>query len=321
MKRADELVNFKSQINLVEYAETLGYEVDKKESSKASVVMRGPGDDKIIVATAEDGHGVYFSVRNDADHGSIIDLAQSRLGINLGEVRKELRPWISGAVPTRQGRPILRQPVEKRAAKPVPSNVDRRQVLAAFSKMQPAGAHPYLVDERKLSPKILLDERFARSIRTDSFHKNAVFPHYDEHGLSGYELKNHGFTGFSKHGEKSVWYSANAGSCKRLVIVESAIDGLSHAQLVGRPDDGYLSLGGQPSPEQMALLERALAKAQARGAGLVLATDNDPAGEKLAAKIRSLAPEGMAIKRDRSEANDWNQDLKDSFGGATIQPK
>ena len=93
MQRADELERFKSQINLAEYAQAQGYEIDRKESSRASTVMRSGGD-KIIVATDTDGHGIYFSVRDDADHGSIIDFVQKRQGLNLGQVRKELRPWI-----------------------------------------------------------------------------------------------------------------------------------------------------------------------------------------------------------------------------------
>ncbi len=56
------------------------------------------GGDKIIVAKGEDGHWVYFSVRDDRlDNGSIIDFEQSRQSGTLGDVRKALRPWLSGA--------------------------------------------------------------------------------------------------------------------------------------------------------------------------------------------------------------------------------
>lgn len=311
MKRSDELERFKSEINLVEFAESMGYEIDKKESGRSSFVMRGPGDDKIIVATSQAGHGVYFSVRSDEDKGTIIDFVQRRQNLNMGEVRKELRPWIGSGIPTRAGRPVLRQPAEKRPAKPAPSSPDRQQVFAAYTKMQPAGDHPYLVDERKISTRILRDPRFSGSIRIDQ-RGNAVFPHFDEQGLSGYEMKNDGFTGFSKHGQKSVWLSSNASSASRIVVVESAIDALSHAQLEGRSDDAYFSIGGNPSPDQLSLLRRTLERASERGAVLVLATDNDDDGEKLAEKIGAVAPESMKITRERPEANDWNQQLKDS---------
>ena len=94
MQREDELTRFKTDINLVEYVASKGYQVIKGESSKASTVMVDGQGDKLIIATAEDGHGIYFSVRDDADNGSIIDFVQRLQGLNLGQVRKELRPWI-----------------------------------------------------------------------------------------------------------------------------------------------------------------------------------------------------------------------------------
>ena len=56
--RADELERFKGEINLVEFAQSLGYVVIKKESSRACAVMK-LGGDKIVVATDKaDGHGI-----------------------------------------------------------------------------------------------------------------------------------------------------------------------------------------------------------------------------------------------------------------------
>ncbi len=285
MRRTDELEQFKRQINLVEYAETQGYEIDKAESSKSSVVMRGPGNDKIIVATGEDGHGVFFSVRDDQDNGSIIDFVQSRQHLNLGQVRQELRPWIGAERPSSTRRPVQRKPEAER--------------------------HPYL-ESRGIAPATLQDSRFAGVVRIDRAHGNAIFPHYDRQGLSGYELKNQGFTGFSKSGRKALWYSANAASCERLVITESAIDALSYAQLRRDPGAGYLSIGGQMSPEQVELVQSVLEKAHRREAVLVLATDNDEAGQRLARQVASLAPQGMAIERDTPQAKDWNDDLQEA---------
>lgn len=307
MKRTDELGTFKKQINLVEYAEANGYEIDKAESSKSSVVMRGPGSDKIIVATAEDGHGVYFSVRDDRDNGTIIDFVQSRKSMNLGEVRMELRPWIGTQRPT--AKPVQRKPEAERPRRPDASSADRQAVLASWIRAERAERHPYL-ESRGIKPATLQDSRFAGVIKIDKTHGNAVFPHYDRQGLSGYELKNTDFTGFSKHGRKSIWYSTNAASSERLVITESAIDALSHAQM--RPDQGagYMSIGGQMSPEQVELVQAVIEKTHKRGAVLVIATDNDAAGQRLAQQIAGLAPVGMVIKRDTPQAKDWNDDLK-----------
>ena len=84
---------FKAGVNLAEFAAAQGYQLDRRESSRNSAVMRRDSDnDKIVIATYTDGYGVYFSVRDEADNGSIIDFVQSRQRFNLGQVHKELRP-------------------------------------------------------------------------------------------------------------------------------------------------------------------------------------------------------------------------------------
>lgn len=309
MQRADELERFKSQINLAEYAEAQGYEIDRRESSRASIVLH-QGDDKIIVATDKDGHGVYFSVRDDRDNGSIIDFVQKRQGLNLGQVRKELRPWVGDQVQQRC-RLVERKPEAERSRKPEPSTVDRQQVLAVWLRMQPAeGRHPYLENERKLSVETLADPRFIGMVRQDA-KGNAVFPHYDREGLAGYELKNEGFTGFSKNGTKAVWHSANLATAPRVVLVESAIDGMSHAQITGDTDAAYISIGGAMSDRQRDLLAGVLAKAHQREAVIVVATDNDPGGNALAAEVAGLAPAGAQVERQTpDEGKDWNDAVK-----------
>lgn len=304
-----ELEAFKRDINLVEFAVSLGYELDHRESSRSSAVLRN-GADKIIVATDEDGHGIYFSVRDDRDNGSIIDFLQRRQGLTLGHVRKALRPWTANPS---SYRPEVSHPEKKRFRKPDRSSADRQHVLSEFLRMslQPEGGHPYLLS-RFLSSPVLQDPRFHRMIRIDG-HGNAVFPHYDREGLTGYELKNRGFTGFAKHGEKGLWFSSNLATASVVVTVEATIDALSHAQLFAG-DSAYLSIGGQPNPKQPDLLKGALTKAHARGATIVIGTDADQGGDSLATLINELAPEGAKIERQRPpegpKLKDWNDLLR-----------
>jgi 5S rRNA maturation endonuclease (ribonuclease M5) len=304
MNRDDELARFKMDINFIEYAESLGYEIEGKESSRASAVMRR-GDDKIVVATDADGHGIYFSVKDDADNGSIIDFVQKRSGLNLGQVRQELRPWTGNT-------PSSYRPVAQAAqrAKPQPSTADRRQVLAVWMQMQAInGHHAYLEQQRGISPATLADARFAGHVRIDG-KGNAAFPHYDKDGLAGYELKNDGFTGFAKNGQKAVWHSANITSAQQIVLVESAIDALSHAQM-HRTDAAYISVGGAMSDHQRDLVRGALTKAAARGATIVIATDADEAGHKLAKQLTDLAAPGAQVERQQpTQGKDWNDNLK-----------
>jgi hypothetical protein len=84
-----ELETFKNGIDLRAYAASHGYSLDAKESWRGSAVMRHAAGDKIIIKRDADGHYVYFSVREDSDHGTIIDFVRHRLGLSLGAVRKE----------------------------------------------------------------------------------------------------------------------------------------------------------------------------------------------------------------------------------------
>src|ERR1039458_5062314 len=123
------------------------------------------------------------------------------------------------------------------------------RVETEYRKMQDARRHPYLENERALPASLLESERFAGRVRIDA-RGNAVFPHFDQEGLCGYEIKNAGFTGFSAGGNKGVWFSQARLDDTRLVFCESAIDALSYAALL--PDDHarYASIGGKPNPVQ-----------------------------------------------------------------------
>ena len=90
-----ELERFKRDINLTEYAAHLGYDIERRTSSRHSITMRrSASNDKVVVARDQDGHWIYFSVRDDQDNGSVIDFHQHRTGDNLGMARQALRAFL-----------------------------------------------------------------------------------------------------------------------------------------------------------------------------------------------------------------------------------
>lgn len=279
----NELEQFKTEISLPDFANSIGYQLDKKASSKNSWVMRRDYD-KIIIATDLDGHGIYFSARDENDHGTIIDFTMRRLGLNLGQVRKELRSWRRSPTP-----------------KPAPTGKDRQKILAAFSATRPAPDHSYLVKYRKLNPNTLQSDKFIDRVRMDK-KNNAIFPHYDHEGLSGYEIKNLGFTGFSPAGTKGLWYSTNLVQVEQIIIVESAIDALSHAQLFPGPA-AYASIGGTLSTYQIDLIQSLIWKATKRGAKIFVGTDTDNQGEQYADLIINMGATGRLRP---TFGKDWN---------------
>jgi Toprim-like len=269
-----ELDTFKKAIDLRTYAASQGFELDRKESWRGSAVMRHPNGEKIIVKLDQkDAHYVYFSVHNDRDNGSIIDFVQNRQNLSIGAVRKELRSWI-GLPPTSVPSFIPLQATSR----------DRMKVEAAYSKTKDAPSHPYLEEIRSLPSSLLLSERFLGRVRIDG-KGNAIFPHFDGEGLSGFEMKNKGFTGFSTGGTKGIWLSRSFPDDRTLVFSESAIDSLSHATLF--PDDRarYASVGGKLNPQQPELIRAAIARMPV-DSEIVSAMDADEDGRKLAEVVR-----------------------------------
>ena len=307
VNRDSELDAFKREVDLRQFAVSLGYEMDRRESWRGSTVLRRDAD-KIVVKRNHNGHYVFFSVRDDRDHGTIVDFLQRRQNLNLGAVRQILRPWI-GRSATPPQFPALE-----------PTSTNRMRVECAYRRMANAQRYPYLERERCVPAAVLLSPRFVGRMRIDS-RGNTVFPHFDAAGLCGYEIKNRGFTGFAAGGQKGLWCSHARPHDRRLVLAESAIDALSHAALFPDAEDQtrYASLGGKPSARQTGLLQATVARLP-EGAEIVAAFDADEAGRKLVDVIRE-AVANVAGRTERSdlifkahlpmrEGGDWNQVLQ-----------
>jgi len=126
MNQDTELDAFKREIDLRQFAFSLGYEMDRHESWRGSTVLRR-GADKIVVKRNGNGHYVFFSVRDDRDNGSIIDFLQRRQNLSLGAVRQMLRPWIGpgGVNPTVLSQAGTDQPQSDAGRKPVSAHGER----------------------------------------------------------------------------------------------------------------------------------------------------------------------------------------------------
>lgn len=307
MNQDAELETFKREIDLRQFAVSLGYEIDRRESWRGSTVLRR-GADKIVVKRTGNGHYVFFSVRDDGDNGTVIDFLQRRQHLSLGAVRQILRPWV--------GRPVT----SAQFTRLEPAGPDRMHVEGAYRHMANAQRFPYLEHQRCVPAAVLLSPRFAGRIRIDSL-GNTVFPHFDAAGLCGYEIKNRGFTGFAAGGQKGLWFSHAQPDDRRLVLAESAIDALSYATVFPDSEDRtrYASLGGKPSARQMALVRAIIARLPVR-AEVVAAFDADDAGRKLVETIREVVA-SVASRTGRSDLNfetrlpadegeDWNQVLQ-----------
>jgi hypothetical protein len=296
-----ELESFKTSIDLRAYAAGQGYALDAKESWRGSAVMRHANGDKIIISRKPDGHYTFFSVRADQDSGTIIDFIQKRTGASLGAIRKELRAWQDMAATALPHLPELPRTTK-----------DRDAVQARYASMTVAHRHPYLENERAIPALALQYWRFEGRVKIDR-HSNAVFPHFDNDGLCGYELRNAGFKGFASGGTKGLWLSKTISADRRLVICESSIDAISFAVLFPDGHARYASIGGKLSPAQPDLI-RAQMDLLPQGGEIIAATDADDAGRQLAEAIeKSFSATGRAdltFRRQEPKGfKDWNDQL------------
>lgn len=302
-----ELDVFKREIDLRQFAVSLGYQIDRRESWRGSAVLRR-GADKIVVKRNGNGHYVFFSLRDDSDHGTVIDFVQRRQRLSLGGVRQVLRTWVAQpACPT--------QFPKLEAASP-----DRMHIEREYRRMANVQRFPYLEQERCVPVAALSSPRFRGRMRID-LRDNTVFPHFDLTGLCGYEIKNREFTGFAAGGTKGLWLSHTRRDDRRLVLTEGAIDALSYATLFADSADRtrYASLGGRPSARQMELVQATVAKLPER-VEIVAAFDADDAGRWLATVIGGVVSnvrhEGgrsdlsFRVHLPAKEGEDWNQVLQ-----------
>ena len=306
--RTDELAAFKTRINLTAYAASYGYKLDVKASCRTSAKMRHP-DGSIIVIGMDGSTWVYFSVSDDHS-GTIIDFVQHRDGVNLGLVRKRLRPWL-GHTPT----PPTALPSAAYVKQLDPAPKDQLAVLAAYEAAERVeGFHPYLSGDRGIPASLVASLSETADIRTDN-RGNVLFPHYDIDGvLVGFELKNQGFTGFSPGGKKALWGSRKNEGDSTLVIAETAIDALSYMALKGDETTRCVSIAGQMNPQQPAQLVAEIQKLS-KGGRVVMALDHDEGGDKIAEQLADVyaAAERIDLQliddRPPTPGSDWNDEL------------
>lgn len=311
-----DLERYKRDINLVEFAIAHGFELKRDKSTRRAKVLKHSSGDRILVSqSAHDGHWVYHSLGGDErDSGTIVDFLLQR------EARGDMRA-VHAACREHLGQPRVVQSEHRVDAGDI--SFQRELVIERFVRASLAHNSRYL-NERGIRPETLTDARFRETWRIDT-RGNVLFPHRDDEGVCGYEVKNRGYTSFAAHARKTVWRSRAFEGDDRMVVTESAIEALSHFQLHRPASARYMSVGGAWSPaglEQLQASTRRLPK----GAVVVLAFNHDDAGKQLADRLQPrIESEGRTVTRHFPTAlgGDWNDllQVRERAYIASLQPK
>jgi 5S rRNA maturation endonuclease (ribonuclease M5) len=262
-------------------------------------------------------------------------------GQNLGHVRKHLRPWIgkrpeekpgSGPPPPKRRNSSFKSPSalskQNKEHKQDFGKINKERLL--LRKVQFNSKAMQYLRNRGISDNTINDLRFKDRICSNKY-GNVCFPHYNRLGYSGCEKKGEKFNGFSEGGIRGVWFSNKPVNCNEIVICESGIDALSHAQLHNNRAQ-YVSIGGQLSHKhennQIELIGKIIEKNKDKQ--ITLAFDNDKQGKKYVDILKEKFPEqNFKIDLPAQKGQDWNDVLRNQqnqqkeqkMGGVTCSIK
>ena len=289
----EELELFKTQINIADVAQDMGYEIDKKKSTRKSIVLKAGGDVIIVSRNADNGHYIYFNANNPSDAGTIIDFVQQRTGKNLGQVRRILRQYLQNNNGV-QHLQVSSKEYIKNYYKAIDYFTKRWEQIKKKTDESNALRHK---NARGLSPITLMTTQY---MGYDEETGKIVFPIFNENGICGLYLTDENMKKkyFAKNSIKGIWADKSIKELKdkddvKIIITESPIDSLSLKEIAtvikNKSDDNVLHIAtlgrmGQEAKDTLKKIFRFLPNAE-----LLIATDNDEAGQEIANEIINIA--------------------------------
>ncbi len=308
MGNREELERFKTDINIADVAINMGYEIDKKKSSRKSIVLK-IGGDVIIVSRNSNGHYVYFNPNDNRDSGTIIDFIQKRTNKNLGQVRKLLRQYMQSD-----------NRIQQLEISDTNEIKERYKTLDKFSKRW---------EELKQKDRKDALYRNTRGIQASTLEKvdNLAYeederrfylPIFNENGICGLYQLDRAMRGklFIKGSIKGIWANRMPDkNITKIVITESPVDSLSAIELKRGDEDEdttlHIATLGRMGQEAKAALKKIFS--YFKDVKLIIATDQDEAGAEIAGEIAELAKEAGLnnVNRLTFDAKDLNDYLQE----------
>jgi hypothetical protein len=293
MKR-EELEALRDKVSCEVVLEALGWEIDRKESSRRALKYRRSND---IIIVTHGGRG-WFDALSDRK-GDVFGLTMFLDRTQFPEAAQTVASLV-GFEMSQQVWPAHRIGKADKAL-----DIRWRERRAPWPKSE---TWRYLCLSRSIPAHIV-----RRAIQQDLLREGPFgsmwAAHLDKDGhVVGWEERGPNWRGFATGGSK-VLFRIGTGSGTRLCVTEAAIDAMSLAALEGmREHTLYLSTGGGWSPATEAALKELAAQT---GAQLIAATDANPQGDIYADRLRGIAQSiGCDWRRLRPAADDWNEVLQ-----------
>lgn len=310
---ANELQRFKDEINMFELAqERYNFKVDYEKCGphnvkNADTIVMTNGTDRTLMSC--NPNWVYWDRsgalgRNNKTGGDIISFVQwQEGGKSLGHVRKVLRGYLTGN-PVPRTRTYTTQP--QKSAPPAHKNLTK--ITKTLQSCRPLVQSDYL-ESRGITSETLNHPLFHNRV-LKGYNNMIIFPHWNQEGQCGYEMKNANFKGFPKEGYKGLWYTQIPKQLDNLIFVESSIEALSHFQKFQPTNSAYFTASGTWSSKIGELIGKVINKyPQAR---VITAFNNDAGGQQQTKNLAAIAKtQGRQITPTfpKTAGSDWNDSL------------
>ena len=305
------LERVKCEVNLVQHAKSMGYELDKKKSCRRYAVMNKDGD-KVVINTRpnRNGHWVYMSVVSERDKGTVVDFM-----LNRGYEYRDIRNLSS--IHLDDG---LLKELNKKAEVVEDKTLQEKLSKGALMRVREEDGLRYL-EKRKI------DERSYKGYLGKSMELGggrAVFGLYREVDSEGNgKLCSTISYGYDQAGKSKKYFQAGLPrglsvlkeeeNPKKVIITESPIDALSYKQQYEEKDAVYISTCGNLTGRLKEEIGTVLKGAKARAQDVVLAFDKDEAGMKMSKKLETMCKELSLLCSVRfpTQGKDWNKELEE----------
>lgn len=314
----------KREVSLVDFATSkLGWEVNKKKTSKRHIVLKHPQHGTIIVPGSpmrDSGYHV-FSWSDKKGGGTLVNLLRLE-GWDWQEIRA-----LSGQITAQK--PVASLPV----APPRPENYPEQQTelaQAKFNSLKHQNGPSYL-ERRGIDPSVYKDFKHFRTTGNQAIFKlYKVFENIEGHLCSTisyyYDREGNSKKYFQKGLPRGLSVFRDAGPIERVVVTESPIDALSFKQSEAlknpqsAPGTLYVSTCGSLSRDLFNSLHHLFQQSREEGRHVIVARDNDQAGKTMSREIALLASNnGLSVRVSiPPKGKDWNEYLAHLRGGRQV---
>ncbi|MHB9147644.1 MAG: toprim domain-containing protein, partial [Candidatus Amoebophilus sp.] len=306
-----ELERVKKEVNIINFALSRGYQVNKKKSCRSYMVLdQGKGTPKLLMPTRPNNKGYWFykSLSDDKDKGTIVDFMLQR-GHSYQEIARLSNPAL--ALPSQ----VLNQ--QRDLPEQIQDPALQQELAQAKFARFPSGWGITYLEKRGIEP---VTHQGIKGIKANS--KGAIFGLYDKINIKGegrlcstieYQLQADGSSKkrFQKDLPRGISILPPSKAVKEIVATESPIESLSHKQLHGTAHTLYLATCGRIGQKIAQILEGIFIQAKQQGIGVTLGFNDDEEGRKMAKQVTEIASrQGITCQKDwPSKGKDWNEEL------------